>query len=79
MENIEEKKVLPKTSASQREANKRYRQKMKDNEELKRKLKESHKRYIINNKEKYNEYQRDYQQLIYYSNKRQEELNNNFF
>ena len=52
---------------------------MKDNEEYKRKLKESHQRYIINNKEKYNEYQRDYQRLIYYPNKRREELNNNFF
>ena len=38
MENIEEEKVLPKTSASQREANRRCREKMKDNEEYKRKL-----------------------------------------
>ena len=63
MENIEDKKVLPKTSASQREANRRYREKMKDNEEYKRKLKESHQRYVNNNKEKYNEYQQDYQRL----------------
>ena len=77
MKNTEDKKVLPKTSASQREANSR--EKIKDNEEYKRKLKESHQRYVNNNKEKYNEYQRDYQRLIYYPNKRQEELNSKFF
>ena len=72
-------KVLPKTSASQREANRRYRQKMEDNEKYKRKHKESHQIYVNNNKEKYNEYQRDYQRSIYYPNKRQEELNNKVF
>jgi len=34
--------------------------------------------YYINNREKYNEYQRDYQRIIYYPNKRQEELKNKF-
>ena len=54
-------------------------ERMKDNEEFKRKLKKSHQRYVNNNKEKYNEYQRDYQRSIYYPNKRQEELNNKVF
>ena len=77
MENTNEKIVL-KTSESQRAANKKYREKMKENQEYKAKQKVRMQNYYINNREKYNEYQRDYQRTIYYPNKRQEELKNKF-
>ena len=47
MENIEEKKMLPKTSASQCGANRRYREKMKDNEEYKESLKKAIKDILL--------------------------------
>ena len=78
MENTDEKKVL-KSSESQRLANKKYREKMKDNQEYKDKQKERMKNYYLKNKEKYNEYQREYQRNIYYPHKRQEELKNKYF
>ncbi len=37
------------------------------------------KNYYLKNKEKYNEYQRDYQRTIYYPHKRQEEPKNKHF
>jgi hypothetical protein len=74
MENTDEKKVSK--SESQRLANKKYREKMKENQEYKDKQKERMKNYYLKNREKYNEYQRDYQRTIYYPNKRQEELKN---
>ena len=51
---------------------------MKENQEYKAKQKVRMQNYYINNREKYNEYQRDYQRTIYYPNKRQEELKNKF-
>ena len=77
MENTDEKKVL-KSSESQRLANKKYREKMKENQEYKDKQKERMKTYYLKNREKYNEYQREYQRNIYYPHKRQEELKNKF-
>ena len=34
--------------------------------------------YYINNREKYNEYQREYQRTVYYPNKKNEELKNKY-
>ena len=77
MENTNEKIVL-KTSESQRAANKKYRDKMKSNEEYKAKQKVRMQNYYINNREKYNEYQREYQRTVYYPNKKNEELKNKY-
>lgn len=71
-------KFFFKISEAQRAANKKYREKMKENQEFKDKQKIRMQNYYINNREKYNEYQRDYQRTIYYPNKRQEELKNKF-
>ena len=77
MENTNEKIVL-KTSESQRAANKKYRDKMKFNEEYKARQKVRMQNYYINNREKYNEYQREYQRTVYYPNKKNEELKNKY-
>ena len=77
MENTNEKIVL-KTSESQRAANKKYREKMKENQEFKDKQKIRMQNYYINNREKYNEYQREYQRTVYYPNKKNEKLKNKY-
>jgi hypothetical protein len=77
MENTDEKKVSK--SDSQRLANKKYREKMKENQEYKDTQKERMKTYYLKNREKYNEYQREYQRNIYYPHTRQEELKNKYF
>jgi hypothetical protein len=63
---------------SQRAANKKYREKMKENQEYKDKQKVRMQNYYINNREKYNEYQREYQRTVYYPNKKNEELKNKY-
>ena len=71
-------KIVLKTSESQRAANKKYRDKMKSNEEYKARQKVRMQNYYINNREKYNEYQREYQRTVYYPNKKNEELKNKY-
>ena len=71
-------KIVKKTSESQRAANKKYREKMKENQEFKDKQKIRMQNYYINNREKYNEYQREYQRTVYYPNKKNEELKNKY-
>jgi len=77
MENTNEKIVL-KTSESQRAANKKYCDKMKENQEYKARQKVRMQNYYVNNREKYNEYQREYQRTVYYPNKKNEELKNKY-
>ena len=71
-------KIVLKTSESQRAANKKYRDKMKENQEYKARQKVRMQNYYINNREKYNEYQREYQRTVYYPNKKNEELKNKY-
>ena len=77
MENIDLKKSPKHLHHNERQIEDKEK-KWKISKNIKERLKKAIK-IIINNKEKYNEYQRNYQRLIYYPNKRQEELNNKFF
>ena len=51
---------------------------MKENQEYKARQKVRMQNYYINNREKYNEYQREYQRTVYYPNKKNEELKNKY-
>ena len=66
MEKINEKNIL-KTSESQRAANKKYLEKLKENQEIRARKKLGMRNYYINNREEYNEYHREYQRTVYYS------------
>ena len=77
MENNKEK--IYKSSEAQRAANRRYREKIKDTAEYKEKVKTWHKNYVANNREKCNEYQKEYQRTIFYPNKRLGEKNKKYF
>ena len=57
---------------------KKYRDKMKENQEFKDKQKIRMQNYYINNREKYNEYQREYQRNVYYPKVKNGERKNKY-
>ena len=69
---MENKEKIYKSSEAQREASRRYRLKMKDTEEYKQKNVEKSKRYVLNNSEKYYEYQKEWHKQLYQKRKQQE-------
>ena len=69
---MENKEKIYKSSEAQREASRRYRLKMKDTEEYKQKNNEKSKRYVLNNSEKYYEYQKEWHKQLYQQRKQQE-------
>ena len=66
-----EKKVY-KSSKAQRAANRRYREKVKDTEEYKQKNIAWAQNYALNNKEKFDNYQREYKRNAYQKKKLQQ-------
>ena len=66
-----EKKRIYKSSEAQRAANRKYREKVKDTEEYKQKNNAWARNYAINNKEKFDNYQREYHRKKYQEKKQE--------
>ena len=70
MENKKER--IYTTSEKLREAKKRYYEKIKNTDEYKQKCREYQREYIAKDKERYNDYQRNYQRTVYYPKVKEE-------
>ncbi len=62
----------------QREARRRYYEKIKDTEEYKQKNRDKQRKFMEKDKEKYNEYQREYQRNVYYPKVKNGERKNKY-
>ena len=75
--NMENNQKIYKSSEAQREASRRYRLKMKDTEEYKQINNDKSKRYVLNNSEKYYEFQKEWHKQLHQKRK-QQEMKDNF-
>jgi|LakMenEpi03Aug12_release.lakeMendotaPanAssembly.Ray.scaffolds.fasta_scaffold241637_2 hypothetical protein len=79
MENKNENSDASKTyEERQREARRRYYEKIKDTEEYKQKNRDKQRKFMEKDKEKYNEYQREYQRNVYYPKVKNGERKNKY-
>ena len=74
---MENNQKIYKSTEAQWEASRRYRLKMKDTEEYKQINNDKSKRYVLNNSEKYYEYQKEWHKQLYQKRK-QQEMKDNF-
>ena len=74
---MENNQKIYKSSEAQREASRRYRLKMKDTEEYKQINNDKSKRYVLNNSEKYYEFQKEWHKQLHQKRK-QQEMKDNF-